>query len=168
MLFARDGDRSAFADIMRTSASEVARFVGHIAAGVDSEEVVQDTFIRLWRALPMFRQEASGRTFLFGIARRAAIDELRRMQRRRRIADVLHVVANHSDLSEVHAMDCLVDGLTPTRHEAFVLTQIVGLTYDEAAAMVGVPVGTIRSRVARARSDLATGLRDTPPAAATG
>ena len=51
----------------------------------------------------------------------------------------------------------LLDELPPERREALVLTQVMGYTYEEAARIVGVRVGTIRSRVARARRDLAAG-----------
>ncbi len=51
-------------------------------------------------------------------------------------------------------IDDLVRALHPDRRDAFVLTQLVGLSYDEAAAALDCPVGTIRSRVARARADL--------------
>ena len=51
-------------------------------------------------------------------------------------------------------VDDLLDVLAADRREAFVLTQLVGLSYEEAAAVVGCPIGTIRSRVARARADL--------------
>ena len=51
-------------------------------------------------------------------------------------------------------MAVLLDGLAPDRREAFVLTQLAGLSYDEAAQVAGCPIGTIRSRVARARADL--------------
>jgi RNA polymerase sigma-70 factor (ECF subfamily) len=53
----------------------------------------------------------------------------------------------------------LVDGLETDRREAFVLTQLLGCSYAEAAAVCDVPVGTIRSRVARAREDLIGALR---------
>lgn len=59
-----------------------------------------------------------------------------------------HVVAHE-------VLDDVLADLDPDRREAFVLTQYVGLSYEEAAAVVGCPVGTIRSRVSRARSDLA-------------
>ena len=52
----------------------------------------------------------------------------------------------------------MVAGLDPDRRAAFVLTQLLGLPYAEAAEICGVPVGTIRSRVARARADLIDGL----------
>ena len=48
----------------------------------------------------------------------------------------------------------LLEGIDPDRREAFVLTQVAGLTYDEAALVLDCPIGTIRSRVARARNDL--------------
>ena len=57
------------------------------------------------------------------------------------------------------ALHQFVDDLTPDRREAFVLTQIVGLSYEEAADVIGCPIGTIRSRVARARVDLLDALR---------
>ena len=49
----------------------------------------------------------------------------------------------------------LLDAIAPERREAFVLTQLLGFSYDAAADLCGVPIGTIRSRVARARTDLA-------------
>jgi RNA polymerase sigma-70 factor (ECF subfamily) len=63
----------------------------------------------------------------------------------------------------------LLTGLDPQRRAAFVLTQLLGLSYAEAAEVCGCPVGTIRSRVARARANLANQLRDTglAPALAT-
>ncbi len=53
----------------------------------------------------------------------------------------------------------LLDAIDPDRREAFVLTQVAGLSYEEAAIVLECPVGTIRSRVARARADLAEGAR---------
>jgi RNA polymerase sigma-70 factor (ECF subfamily) len=61
----------------------------------------------------------------------------------------------------------LLRGLAGPRRAAFVLTQVVGLSYVEAAAVEGVPVGTIRSRVARAREDLVAALGTVPAPAAS-
>lgn len=57
-------------------------------------------------------------------------------------------------MAEGAAVADLLDRLDPDRREAFVLTQLLGLSYAEAAEVAGCPVGTIRSRVARARADL--------------
>ncbi len=64
------------------------------------------------------------------------------------------------DLAGAHAVHTLVDALPGDQRTAFVLTQIVGCSYAEAASVCGVPIGTIRSRVARAREQLIDDLRD--------
>jgi RNA polymerase sigma-70 factor (ECF subfamily) len=62
------------------------------------------------------------------------------------------------DPADTVSLQLLLDSLDPAFREAFVLTQVIGLTYPEAADVMGCPVGTIRSRVARARSALVRGL----------
>jgi RNA polymerase sigma-70 factor, ECF subfamily len=64
------------------------------------------------------------------------------------------------DPAEAVLLTQLIAGLDPQRRAAFVLTQLLGLSYAEAAEVCGCPVGTIRSRVARARADLTGQLRD--------
>jgi RNA polymerase sigma-70 factor (ECF subfamily) len=76
---------------------------------------------------------------------------------RERRATPLAARAGEDPASSV-AMRALVAALEPERREAFVLTQIVGLSYAEAADVCSCPVGTIRSRVARARADLVSAL----------
>ena len=66
-----------------------------------------------------------------------------------------------ADHAEGIALEALLDALDADRREAFVLTQLVGLSYAEAADVAGCPVGTIRSRVARARDDLVAGFGGT-------
>jgi RNA polymerase sigma-70 factor (ECF subfamily) len=63
------------------------------------------------------------------------------------------------DTAGSHALEALLDTLEPDRREAFVLTQVAGCSYADAAEICGVPVGTIRSRVARAREDLVAEVR---------
>jgi RNA polymerase sigma-70 factor (ECF subfamily) len=102
------------------------------------------------------------RTWLLSIARRVAADELRRRARRPAGAAVPSETAGEPDVAgEVGARD-LLRRLSPERREAFVLTQIVGLGYAEAAELAGCPVGTIRSRVARARDDLIAMVAERP------
>ena len=159
LLAARDGDELALTAAIRTGQPEVRRFLRMLVEPAELEDVVQDTFVRAYRALPRFRGEASGRTWLLVIARRAAADATRGRVRQRR----LRLRAEHAagtgspvaaDPGAEHALQDLVTGLEPERREAFVLTQLVGCSYLEAAEICGVPVGTIRSRVARAREQL--------------
>lgn len=80
------------------------------------------------------------------------------------------VEAEHrsSDPAESVAMRALVAALEPQRREAFVLTQVLGLSYAEAADVCSCPLGTIRSRVARARADLVEGIGGGQSRAGTG
>ena len=150
---ARDGDRLALSEAIRGSQAEVWRFVAHLVGRDHADDVAQDTYLRAWRALPAFRGDSSARTWLLAIARRAAADAIRREQRRRRrdraAADL--VVSTVSDPAAHHATDALVAALGRDQREAFVLTQVLGLAYDEAAAVCDVPIGTIRSGRTRSR-----------------
>jgi RNA polymerase sigma-70 factor (ECF subfamily) len=155
LLAARDGDEQALATAIRLGQADVARFARPLVDPADLEDVVQDTFIRAYRALPKYRGDASGRTWLLAIARRSAADAIRSRVRIRRSDAEASVLSDvPASMDTAHALQALVDGLDVERREAFVLTQIVGCSYAEAAAICGVRIGTIRSRVARAREEL--------------
>jgi RNA polymerase sigma-70 factor, ECF subfamily len=160
---ARGGDRIALTAFVRATQPEVWRLARHLVGPDDADEVTQDTYVRAWRALPSFRGDSSARTWLLAIARRACADAVRQQTRRRRlrsrveagpvVAEVADAAASGRDLLD------LVDGLPAGGRDAFVLTQVLGCSYDEAARIAGVPVGTIRSRVARARETLIEAVR---------
>jgi RNA polymerase sigma-70 factor (ECF subfamily) len=164
-LAARDGDRTALLHAVRTSQPDVWRLAYHLAGPDDADDVTQDTFVRAWKALPAFRGDASARTWLLSIARRACADQVRRNVRRRRLAGALEQRASLPgavstvDPGEAHAVAALVDELPDDQRAAFVLTQVIGCSYEEAATACGVPIGTIRSRVARAREALVEAVR---------
>jgi RNA polymerase sigma-70 factor (ECF subfamily) len=71
------------------------------------------------------------------------------------LSDRLDRLAGDAVTVDNESIDDLLDGLEPDRRDAFVLTQVMGLSYEEAAAVMSCPIGTVRSRVARARADLA-------------
>jgi RNA polymerase sigma-70 factor (ECF subfamily) len=124
-----------------------------------ADDVTQETFLRMWRSLPGFRGDASGRTWMLSIARRTCADFVRATGRHRRLTGrIMRAASTGEPVSPgpegAVALSDLVARLGPDRRVAFVLTQILGCSYEEAAAACGVPVGTIRSRVARARAEL--------------
>ena len=141
------------------------RLARHLVGPDDADDVTQDTFVRAWRALPAFRGDSSARTWLLSIARRACADAVRRdgaPAAARRAGRARRDGAGPgatADPSGEHAVAALVDELPRDQRDAFVLTQVVGCSYAEAAEACGVPVGTIRSRVARAREHLVETLR---------
>lgn len=123
------------------------------------------------KSLPRFAAQSSARTWLLSIARRVVVDQVRAAMARPRlvgsddwvaVVDTAQTASAWSnsaeDLVEIRMM---LATLPPERQEALVLTQILGFSYQEAAEVCGAPIGTIRSRVARAREQLISEVRDT-------
>lgn len=161
LLAARDGDERAAATFVRATQAEVWRFVAALVGVAHADDVAQDTYLRAFRALPEFAGRSSARTWVLAIARRACADQVRAAVRARRLE--ARVVAEPAALAEgdhagLHAVNALVAALPAERRVAFVLTQVLGVSYAEAAEIEDVPVGTIRSRVARARADLVAAI----------
>jgi RNA polymerase sigma-70 factor, ECF subfamily len=156
-LAARDGDERAAASFVRSTQVDVWRMCVHLGDRAHAEDLAQETYLRAFRALPSFQARSSARTWLLSIARRVCADAVRDIQRRPRtnpMDDLLIEPSQHGDVAEGVALRHALTGLQRDRYEAFVLTQMVGLSYPEAAEACDCPVGTIRSRVARARADL--------------
>jgi RNA polymerase sigma-70 factor (ECF subfamily) len=158
-LAAQGGDQVALSAFVRSTWSEVARLVTAVAGRELAEDATQEAYFRAIKALPSYRGEASARTWLLSIARRAAVDAVRATARRRRLTT--RIVARSEvrvtvdiGLDDHTLTEQLLGCLETDRRTAFALTQLMGLSYAEAAAVCGCPVGTIRSRVARARDDL--------------
>lgn len=163
-LAAREGDPAAQAAFVRATQAEVWRFAAALVDPDSADDLTQETYLRAFRALPAFEGRSSARTWLLGIARRACADHLRTVVRRRRLDERLaaqaHTHRPHPDPAGHLGAADLVRRLPADRRGAFVLTQLLGLSYAEAAAVEGVPVGTIRSRVARARCELVEAVGD--------
>jgi RNA polymerase sigma-70 factor (ECF subfamily) len=168
-LRARSGDPVAAAAFIRATQAEVWRFCASLVDSSSADDLTQETYLRALKALPAFEGRSSVRTWLFGIARRTCADHLRATVRRRTLlrrlaaegaatggairGGVAAAEAGADPAQSVGAAE-LLRRLRPHQREAFVLTQVLGLSYEEAAEALGVPIGTIRSRVARARTTL--------------
>ena len=155
-LRARTGDERSLGAFAESCYDQVWRLCSSLVGGQDAGDLAQETFSRAVRALPRFRGESSARTWVLAIARRACLDEIRSRSRRRHRDRFLTSRQGPlaADASQRAVVADLVGRLDPDRRAAFVLTQVLGLSYDETAAVCECPVGTVRSRVARARADL--------------
>ncbi|MFZ4516362.1 MAG: sigma-70 family RNA polymerase sigma factor [Acidimicrobiia bacterium] len=164
LLAAQRGDRLALTELVRAAQPSVWRLAAHLVDRTEADDLTQEAFVRAYQALPNYRAESSARTWLLAIVRRTCIDALRsRARRRKRDARIQDTISETSspDSAQPTALRELIANLEPDRREAFVLTQWIGCSYQEAAEICGVPIGTIRSRVARARSDLVTAWEET-------
>lgn len=153
--------RSAEA-FVRATRADVWRFLAYLSDPQSADDLTQETYLRVWTALPRFTGASSARTWLLSIARRVAVDRLRTAAARPRTSDAgdwprLVELAQDTGLPGFDEGIVLADlcrRLEPHRRAAFLLTQVLGLGYAEAAAALACPVGTVRSRVSRARADL--------------
>jgi RNA polymerase sigma-70 factor (ECF subfamily) len=155
-LSARSGDESARLAFVRATQDEVWRLCAYLGDRDAADDLTQETYLRVFRALRRFRGEAPVRSWLFSIVRRVVADDIAARQRRRATTSEQagQQATQHPDPASELALVALVGELDQERRTAFVLTQLIGYSYAEAADVCGCPVGTIRSRVARARADL--------------
>jgi len=157
---AADGDRAALASFVRQTQGDVWRLCAHLVDPASADDLAQDTYLRAIPALGNFRGDAPVRTWLLAIARRACAAEIGARSRDRRLTARVAAMAGGTlgqppvEPGVQAAADELLAALEPGRRAAFVLTQMLGCSYAEAAAICDCPVGTVRSRVARARDDL--------------
>jgi RNA polymerase sigma-70 factor, ECF subfamily len=167
-LAARQGDRSAMEQFVRATQRDVWRFVAHLSDVRSADDLTQETYLRALGSVHRFEGRSSARVWLLSIARRTVADHIRTAQARPRLVDLpdwqstaelAHPVGTPG-FAEGVALSDLIWSLPPDQRDAFVLTQTLGLSYADTAAICGCPIGTVRSRVARARDELVTALRD--------
>jgi RNA polymerase sigma-70 factor, ECF subfamily len=163
---AKAGDRQAFTEVVRHYDHRLRalayRLLGDRAA---MDDALQEAYVKAFRALPGFREDAGLGTWLYQITYRACVDLQRRESRHRAdatawsapdtaapTADPAATAASRTDLHRALA------GLPVDQRAAVLLVDAEGLDYDAAAAVLGVAPGTIASRLSRARTALRAAL----------
>lgn len=160
------GDQAALTQFIAATQRDVWRTVAYLADPGSADDLTQETYLRAIKSLPRFSGRSTARTWLLSIARRVVVDQIRYNTSRPRpahvvdIDDVLGAAGAGARIENLVEIRILLDGLDPERREALVLTQVLGLSYAEAADVCGCPIGTIRSRIARARDDLAAAVSE--------
>ena len=132
-----------------------------------ADDLVQDTVVRALAALSQFQPGTNLKAWLFTILRNLFFEQVRR--RRREAAALTHhgpmeeaIRPDQDDASHVRDLQRTLWSLPPLLREALVLVGAQELSYDEAATICGVPIGTMKARVSRARTQL-TELLARPP-----
>jgi RNA polymerase sigma-70 factor (ECF subfamily) len=160
----RSGNHDAFREIVRRYEDRVAATViGMMGSGPEAEDVGQEVFIRFYKHLNQFRGDAKLATYLTRIAINLSLNALRRRKRNRLIfwdQSVESEISNHSSVShdpydeEKEIVQKAILQLEPSFRSIVVLRIIEGYSTREAAKMLGIPEGTVLSRLARAQKKL--------------
>ena len=171
---AQGGDRGALDQLLRRHYDRVHAVCRRITGReADAADATQDAMIAIVRNLPRFDERSTFATWIYRIATNASLDELRR--RARRVAfpsaadDVAHMdISDPSGGSRIDAvgdhmvLDTALRGLSEEFRLPVVLRDVADLDYAEIAAVLDIPPGTVRSRIARGRAALAKALTDPP------
>ncbi len=160
-----DGDERAFEELViryEAKLRNVAFGVLHDRAL--AEDVAQETFLIAYRKADSFRAEGSVRSWLFRIAVRRALDELKKRGRKAEVAlvdDGGRVDEPHKQLDAGWDLERALERLTPEHRAALILKEVEGLSYQEIAESLGWPMGTVATRIHRARLELRASLQET-------
>jgi RNA polymerase sigma-70 factor, ECF subfamily len=163
---ARHGDQEAFAAVVHVYDRRLRGLAYRILGDPDRmDDALQEAYVRAFRALPRFRGDARLSTWLFRITYNACLDELARA---RKVAylplDELAGQASASPepgdaLAVRGQLETALEALSPEERAVVLLVDAEGFDYSEAGEILEIPVGTVASRLNRARADLRSSLR---------
>jgi RNA polymerase sigma-70 factor (ECF subfamily) len=156
------GDLAAYEQIVREHQQPVWRFLRRLLSDDGAaEDVAQETFLRVYRRLPSFEFRSRFSTWVFQVARNAGIDELRARRRREQLLDAVAAApaATAGGAEARVEIAAALASLPVDLREALLLIEVLGLPYAEAAIVLAVPEGTVKSRVFTARVRLARWAR---------
>ncbi len=169
------GDENAYVELVNRFKDKLTNFVYYFLKDEElSEDIVQDTFIKLYEKKNYYRPVAKFSTWIYTIARNLANTELRKKNRakimylsqikydnknhelRSKDQSLISMIENEYLLDELNSA---IDRLPDNYKTAIILRDIQGLNYEEISKIVGVPLGTIKSRINRARLQLQEDLK---------
>ena len=175
------GDKRAFEMLVIKYQRRIERLIGRMVRDVDLvPDIAQETFIRAYRALPQFRGESAFYTWLYRIAVNTAKKALMELKRDPLVSESAYASRDDDDetsrveneLSDgetpegllaskeiAAAVNAAIEALSEDLRQAITLREIEGLSYEEIAEAMNCPIGTVRSRILRAREAIATRLR---------
>ncbi|MDQ3060180.1 MAG: RNA polymerase sigma factor RpoE [Pseudomonadota bacterium] len=174
------GDQKAFELLVIKYQRRIQRLIGRMVRDVDLvEDIAQETFIRAYRALGQFRGEAQFYTWLYRIAINTAKKALMDLKRNPTVSENAYKSDDDDETSPVEneltssetpdavlaskeiaqIINAAMDALPEELRQAITLREIEGLTYEEIAALMSCPIGTVRSRIFRAREAISAKVK---------
>ena len=165
---AAGGDTEAFERLVRTYENKIYHLALRMCGSADeAADIAQEAFLAAWRGLPSFRGEAGFATWLYRLTSNAAIDYLRRQKKQRGDMSLddeelgLDAVDSGPSPQETaegselrSAVAAGLNQLSEGHRQVLVLREIQGLSYEEIASVLELDIGTVKSRISRARSSL--------------
>jgi RNA polymerase sigma-70 factor (ECF subfamily) len=154
---AQNGDVDAFEELVRRYQTSIYRVaLRMLGSRADAQDAVQETFVRVWRALPRFRHDSAISTWLYRIVTRRALDRIA-SRRSTGTLDEVEVeagpdpaqAAEHQE--RLRAIRRAIAKLPPDQRAALVLREFEGLSYQEVAQVLGASVPAVKTRIHRAR-----------------
>lgn len=160
MLQAAGGDRDAFCELIRRHQNKLLNFFTRMGAYNEAEDLVQETFLRLYRHRSRYKPSARFTTYLYVLARHVWADLGRKTVRKERLETSLktdaELVPRKEPVADRARLDAeaAVASLSPKLREVVVLNVYQGLKYQEIADALGIPLGTVKSRLNMALDEL--------------
>ncbi len=161
---AQNGDAAAFGQLVEAYQGQVYRLALHMGLSpADAEEAAQDAFLAAWKGLPRFRGDSRFSTWLYQLTTHAAIDLMRREKKYRNSTDIEDAVLVDSRESpqetverqeEQETVQAALETLSPQAREILLLRYQAELGYEEIGVVLGLPNGTVKSRINRAKAQL--------------
>ena len=165
---AAGGDTEAFARLVRTYENKIYSLAFRMCGSADdASDIAQEAFLAAWRGLPSFRGDSGFATWLYRLTSNVAIDYLRRQKKQRGNMslddeelglDAVDTGPGPQDAAERTEVRSVVAAglqeLSEGHRQVLVLREIQGLSYEEIADVLEVDLGTVKSRISRARSAL--------------
>lgn len=166
-----EGDVSAFDELMRAHEDRVFAICLRMMRDRDAAlDATQDVFLTVFRKADRYKEQAAFSTWLYRVAVNTCYDYLRRQQRKRTESLPEHLdPADPRSGDEFHSVELRPDietalaGLTPEFRSAVVLVDLEGMSLEGAADTLEIPIGTVKSRVFRARKQLSKDLGNFAP-----
>ena len=165
---AAGGDEDAFAQLVGLHEKKVYGLALRMCGNPeDAADAAQEAFLAAWKGLPRFRGEAGFSTWLYRLTSNAAIDHLRRVKRQRGevsrdgggpgLDAVDDAPSPQAQAEETELREAVAEGLSmlsEAHRQALLLRELRGLSYEEIASELRVDLGTVKSRISRARGSL--------------
>ena len=166
---ARDGDQDAFEQLVRDNEKRIYTLALRMTGSrEDALDLAQDAFFQAWKALPTFQGESSFATWVYRLTTNLCIDYIRRQQRRRETVSAVSLDDSDSPFPEPadpgqdphgalertelrRAVERGLQALPEAQRQVLVLRELSGLSYQEIGARLDLDLGTVKSRIARAR-----------------